>query len=128
MTRGRKWSRVKGSYALEAFHFDGDVPCWTNSHETRLPQALSDVLDLIVKEDYVEVVIDFTSTGYFSPGRCSWPPERYCEDEGEDDRELSQVTLKFGDVNLVLPDKTGQKIFDAFQKQIDSVDLDYGDD
>jgi hypothetical protein len=78
-----------------------------------------------------EFSIEFTSTGYYDPGKTSGLPENCYPPEGEDERTVTAITLSVGRREIELdPNDPGHALVvayieDAFQEAIDEAEVSY---
>lgn len=88
--------------------------------------------DLGDKDSGVEVIIHFTSRGYYDPGRTYGDPYYCYPPESDDERLLDYVEIILDDngkrTTLRADDATGQMMFAQFEKEIYEVELIHGDD
>lgn len=88
MSKPHKWDGVPGQFAVE---LEGD--------ESKLPPVVVTILKTLgwgsrLGDLYV-VMVDFTSSGYYDPGQKFGPPERCYSPEGDEEREIQEVTVTF---------------------------------
>lgn len=125
MSRERSWKNVKGKFVRELGVEGGQA----FDDGSELPAELSSLLLPFLVSDG-ELVIEFTSSGYYDPGSMygGWqnlgsPPE------GEDERLLSVAYLELDNPNgyqdrVELPNDVQQKLFDHYLDRIEAAELD----
>ena len=88
-------------------------------------------------ESGAEIIIHFTSRGYYNPGCTYGDPGRCYPPEGDDERTLDYVEIIIdadGQIitgeNIILraDQATGQALFDKYEKEINEVELIHDDD
>jgi len=68
---------------------------------------------------YLEMEVNFLSSGYYDAGQTCGPPESCYPPEGEDERTLD--TIKIGDKEL--PKELAEKLFEFLQADVDAVEM-----
>jgi hypothetical protein len=132
-----KWSGVRGSISVEISRDNGE---FIDVDGKTLPESVSKELEPIfigVKDEdvYAELVIDFTSSGYYTPMSMYGGPDHLgWPEEGEDERTISgTVTIYWrrwhsgGGSKSELSQKASDDLFDAYLDKIESQDLEYDD-
>lgn len=113
----RKWSNVPGTFSVEvtnnygvAVEFEG-IP---------LPMLSG----FVPAGEVWELVIEFTSSGYYQPksmyggsDRLGWPAS------GDDERLLSRAYLLDGKNEVELPSEVQAKLFELYEDRINEVEL-----
>jgi len=99
---------------------------------------LEAIFSVVKNEDcYAKLVIDFTSSGYYDPGRTYGDPYYCYPPEGEDERLLDGnvgVWLDWKGVggkrtkpDHTLSDKASDDLFEAYRERVESEELDHDD-
>ena len=144
----KKWSGVRGSISVEISRDNGE---FIDVDGKVLPESVSKELEIIfngVKDEdvYAELVIDFTSSGSYTPAsmygegllqrsdHLGWP------EEGEDERTidgvitvsrhadtLSETPYNLGIPNSKLSQKASDDLFEAYFDEINKHYLEYDD-
>ena len=103
----KSWS-IRGTFGAE-FYLDGEVVKLT-SNDTIVPISPS------YKEG--EIIIEFTSNGYYDAGSWENPPE------GGDERLMEEVyILDIDNKPIRLPKNVQEKLFDHFEKEVQATEL-----
>lgn len=121
---GASWQNVPGAISIEIIHEEE----WSDiTYSNDLPESLLEELNKLTV-DYVEMVIDFKSSGFYDSGsmyggadHLGWPPD------GEDERELDGTIKLYsydGDLVCTLSAKVADDVFYAYLKQIENVEID----
>ena len=113
----RKWSNVPGTFSIEVQNRDG-------SAHTLNGRPMPPLDGYVQPDEYPELVIEFTSSGYYEPAsmyggadRLGWP------EEGDDERLLSRAYLLDGRCEVELPPDVQAKLFDLYEDRIYEVEL-----
>ena len=111
------WKNVPGLFSVEVTATNGQACEFEGSP---LPMLSC----FITLGEVWELVIEFTSSGYYQPmsmyggaDRLGWPQE------GSDERELVRAYLLDGKTEIELPLEVQKQLFEHYQKQIDEVEL-----
>lgn len=136
-----RWSNVPGTASIDDICLRGGK--WVRSrnvkrnlkweHEVKpLPDevqgALTAAFPTMTEDDGVVVEIEFSSSGYFAPGKLSGPPENCYPDEGEDERTLESLTVTDGKNAVTLEGDVAEALFDHFYPEVEAVEVDDDDD
>ena len=112
----REWQGVRGVFSVELASIRSVISEYEGEE---IPPLYG-----IIVPDVDELVIEFTSSGYFQPmsmyggaDRLGWP------EEGSDERELTRAYLLDGKKEIELPPEVQKQLFEHYQKQIDEVEL-----
>jgi hypothetical protein len=118
MSRVTRWSGVLGTFAAELTVSDGTVWFGPNAELPILVPYVGERTDL-------ELVVQFTSNGYSDPGNAY-----DCPPEGEDNREMVEVSLGCPAGKFCLPREVQEEIFNnvAVVKAVEAIELDCSDD
>jgi hypothetical protein len=71
-----------------------------------------------------ELVIDFTSTGYYDPGVRSGPVESCYPPEGDDERKVEAVYIQKANGERIPLDNVVEEIESLFQDDIQDAEID----
>ena len=123
--RGSSWSNATGSVVLELDLDDEGNLCDLQSEKGVGSDELNFLRPFVADPPQAEIVIHFTSSGYYDPGSMwggsdglGWAPE------GADDREFeSAEVLIDGKADSTLPKEIGLRLFSLFEKQINAADI-----
>jgi hypothetical protein len=134
----REWHGVRGSISVEISKVDGE---WIDVDGNTLPKSVAAELEPLfvgVKDEdvYAELVIDFTSSGYYTPmsmyggpDHLGWPAE------GEDERTIDGkvgIWLHVGEKrtkpNYELSTAASDDLFNAYLDKVESAEIDCNDD
>jgi len=113
-----KWKNVSGTFSIEVeYHHPSGSAVDINGKE------LECLTDLVGMQDMFELVIDFTSSGYYDPGCTYGPPENCYPPEGEAEEELDEAYLQEGSIIKSLSRETENKLFELYAEEISEVEI-----
>lgn len=108
----KTWQNVVGSLQIECSLVAGMV-------ETESGVAIPELNGHIHDDGIYTVVIDFTSTGWYSPGNYASLPERSSPPEGDEERLLVAVSLQ----GETLPASVQKAIWERFCDEVYAVEV-----
>jgi len=122
------WDNVQGEYFVETIIRDGKVLTFDGKHLEMLDGFF------VNEEAYYDITISFLASGCQEEA-VMWPVERSQPAFRDEERVLESVVVeewlegaKDKAIKHVLPQNVAERIFDLFRKDIENVELDYGDD
>jgi len=116
-TATRTWT-ADAEFSLEVNVADGQ---WIESHaETPLPEAVARAIQRAApREDWGEIVVPFTSDGYYAPQTYDSP------EEGDDERTQNGLAYFYVDRRkLYFTAAESQMLFDEYEERIQDADVD----
>ena len=121
MHGSRKWSNVPGVFSIEVQSIRSVISEYEGEE---IPPLYG-----IVVPGVDELVIEFTSSGYYQPMsmyggwyRLGWP------EDGDDERLLSRAYLLAEKCEVELPPDVQAKLFDLYEDRIYEVELTWEDE
>lgn len=133
MGRIQRWSGVRGQAQVEEINMS-DLIKWLGDSALAFQQDILRQLRTITPEQlagsYLDITLDFESSGYRDPGVLSGPIEQSYPPEGDDERVVTGGTLDIVDQNgiglgKVRVNRQFVRIFgNIFSEQVDTVEMD----
>lgn len=109
----RKWNKVPGKIRIELYRHEGAI--YDARKDRKLPAFLNGL------QDDAELVIDFTSSGYYDPGSMYGGPDNLgYPPEGDDERLLVNAEIN----GLFLTPEQQGELFEFFRDEIEAEELD----
>ena len=129
-----RWKNVKGEFVTDIYTRNGKVYDSNEAIELPIPAEL-----LPKDEEYYDLVIEFSSSGYYDSGCVYGPPENCYPPEDMEEREIERVyciqyikigqelsfpNKKFDKVIIELNKEVSDLVFDHFNEEVYEVPLD----
>lgn len=116
-----KWSNVAGRFSIEAYVNNGQV---FDIDDNLIPELQPQALLFSNEDDPAEIVIDFTSSGYYDSGSMYGGPDNLgYPPEGDDERLLESATLEIDGVATQLTKEQQDKLFDRYSDEIHDAEI-----